>query len=163
MCIEQSVTAMELCRVASSPSDKAMSPGRSATKIFRRTRNLRRLASSPRHFASLPRRFASLPRRQPQPPTEKHLLPNNSTQRILVILNLPRRIPALITYAQNIVTCMSGSPHFPTPTPALAEVSTAISALQTAEVAALSRTKGAVVVRNDRKRDLVTLLQELRG
>ena len=78
------------------------------------------------------------------------MLPNTSTKRILVILNLPRRVPALITYAQSVITACSGNPHFPTPTPALADVSTALLALQTAESAALSRTKGAVVVRNDK-------------
>jgi hypothetical protein len=88
---------------------------------------------------------------------------NTSVKRTFVILHLPRRVPALITYAQSVVTAMTNNTHFPTPLPALTEVSTAIVALQNAESATLSRLKGAVVVRNDRKAALVTLLQELRG
>jgi hypothetical protein len=88
---------------------------------------------------------------------------NTSVKRTLVILKLPRRVPALITYAQSVVTAVTNNPHFPAPSPALTEVSTAIAALQNAESAALSRVKGAVVVRNDKKVALVTLLQELRG
>lgn len=88
---------------------------------------------------------------------------NKSVHRILVILNLPRPVPALVTYAQSVITAMTNNPHFPTPSPALAEVSTALTALQTSESAALTRVKGAVVARNDKRAALVKLLQELRG
>lgn len=88
---------------------------------------------------------------------------NTSIRRTFAILALPRRVPALITYAQSVVAAMTSNTHFPAPIPTLTEVSAAILALQNAESAALSRLKGAVVVRNDRKAALVTLLQELRG
>jgi hypothetical protein len=42
-------------------------------------------------------------------------------------------------------------------------VTEAITELQTAETAALARTKGAVTVRNEKRAALVTLLQRLRG
>jgi len=42
-------------------------------------------------------------------------------------------------------------------------VTEAITELQTAETAALARTKGAVAVRNEKRAALVTLLQQLRG
>ncbi len=86
-----------------------------------------------------------------------------SVKRTFVILMLPRRVPALITYAQSVVTAMTNNQHFPTPVPALTEVSAAILALQNAETAVLSGLKGVVVVRNDRRLALVKLLQELRG
>jgi hypothetical protein len=91
------------------------------------------------------------------------LNPSKSVHRNLVTLNLPRRIPALISYAQSVLTAMTNNPNFPTPTPALTEVSAAITALQSAEAAALSRVKGAVVTRNDKKAALVAVLQEVRG
>ena len=88
---------------------------------------------------------------------------NKSVHRTLVILNLPRRVPALITYTQSVITAMTNNPHFPTPTPALGDVSTVLAALQTAESVALTRVKGAVVARNDKKAAVITLLQQLRG
>ena len=89
--------------------------------------------------------------------------PNKSTQRTFAALKLPRRVSALIPYAQSVVAAMTDNPHFPTPEPALAVVSAAITALQTAETAVLSRLKGTVVVRNDRREALVTLMGELRN
>ena len=88
---------------------------------------------------------------------------SKSIQRSVVILNLPRRVPALIPYVQSVVTAMTSNAHFPTPVPALSDVSAAVTALQTAETATLSRLKGTVVVRNDNKAALVTLMQELRN
>jgi hypothetical protein len=58
---------------------------------------------------------------------------------------------------------MTNNPNFPTPTPPLTEVSSGITALQSAEAAALSRLKGAVVTRNDKRAALVAILQEVRG
>jgi len=58
---------------------------------------------------------------------------------------------------------MTGNPVFATPTPTLAVVSQAISDLQTAETAALTRAKGAVTTRNEKVTVLVTLLQQLKG
>jgi len=88
---------------------------------------------------------------------------SKSTHRSLVSLQLPRPVPKLVPYAQAVVAAMTNNPHFPTPLPALADVSAAITALQTAETSALSRLKGTVVVRNDRRASLVTLMQELRN
>jgi hypothetical protein len=87
----------------------------------------------------------------------------NSTHRSIVSLKLPRACPGLITYAQGIVTAMTGNPNFPTPVPPLSTVQQAIAALQTAETAALSRAKGAATVRNEKKQALVVLLQQLKA
>ncbi|HEX8792060.1 MAG TPA: hypothetical protein VF765_13990 [Polyangiaceae bacterium] len=72
-------------------------------------------------------------------------------------------MPALITYAQSVVTAMTGNPSFPSPVPALALVTAGMTALHDAESAALARTKGAVAARNDKRLALVTLLQEVRN
>jgi hypothetical protein len=89
--------------------------------------------------------------------------PTKSVHRSIATLKLPRRVGALIPYAQNMVTAMTGNPSFPSPVPPLTVVTGAINALQAAEAAALSRLKGAVTARNDRKAALITLLQQLRG
>jgi len=88
---------------------------------------------------------------------------SKSIHRVLVSLNLPRPVPALIPYAQAVVVAMTNNAHFPTPLPALTDVSAAITAVQSAETAALSRLKGTIVVRNDKRAALVTLMQELRN
>jgi hypothetical protein len=70
--------------------------------------------------------------------------PINSVHRTVASLKLPARVPALIIYAQGIVKGMTGNPAFPTPSPSLPTVTTAINDLQIAETAARARTKGAV-------------------
>jgi hypothetical protein len=80
----------------------------------------------------------------------------------LAVLDLPKRINVLVTYAHSVVEGMTGNAAFPTPSPALATVTAAITELQTAETAALARTKGAAAIRNTKKAALITLLQSLR-
>ena len=87
----------------------------------------------------------------------------NQTHKPIAVLLLPRTVPATITYAQSIVTAMTGNTSFPSPVPALATVTTAIGALQSAESTALTRAKGAVEARNDKRAALVTLLKQLLG
>jgi hypothetical protein len=86
-----------------------------------------------------------------------------SVHRSIVSLDLPKKVPALISYATSVVTAMTGNPSFPTPAPTLAEVTAAITALQTAQAAAIARTKGAVTARNDKQAALVSLLQEMKA
>jgi hypothetical protein len=83
--------------------------------------------------------------------------------RSIVALKLPHPIPALVAYAQQIVKAMTGNPAFPTPVPALSVVTAAIDDLQSAETSALTRVKGAVVTRNEKRTALLMLLQQLRG
>jgi hypothetical protein len=83
--------------------------------------------------------------------------------RSIVVLKLPTRIQALIAYANTIVKAMTGNPSFPTIAPLLTSISAAITDLQTAETAALARTKGATVTRDEKKTALVQLLQQLKG
>jgi hypothetical protein len=87
---------------------------------------------------------------------------NTKAHRSLAVLDLPKRINVLITYADNVVTRMTGNAYFPSPQPALATVSAAITDLQNAETATLARTKGAAATRNAKRAALVSLLQQLR-
>jgi len=86
-----------------------------------------------------------------------------SVHRNVVSLSLPRRVPALITYVQAVLVALTNNANFPTSVPALSVLSAALTALQSSESQALSRLKGAVVARNDKKAALVTLMQQLRG
>jgi hypothetical protein len=59
-----------------------------------------------------------------------------STRRRTIALALPRSLAALLSYAQGIVTRMTGNPSFPAPVATLAIIMTIIDDLQTAETAA---------------------------
>ena len=84
------------------------------------------------------------------------------THRALAVLSLPRNVSALITYAVGLVKGMTGNAYFPTPTPPLATVQTAVADLQTAETGAQTRVKGAAALRNEKQQALLTLLEQLR-
>jgi hypothetical protein len=86
----------------------------------------------------------------------------NKPHRAIATLKLPRNMPALITYASQIVNSMTGNAYFPTPTPPIASVQTAIHDLMAAQTDAQARTKGAVALRNEKRQTLVTLLEETR-
>jgi hypothetical protein len=88
---------------------------------------------------------------------------NVSMHRATIAMNIPGKIPDLLLYGTNVVQKLTGNPHFPTPTPTVAALAAAVSDLHDAETAALSRTKGAVTVRNDKRTVLVGLLQQYRG
>jgi hypothetical protein len=88
---------------------------------------------------------------------------STSTHRTIASLKLPNKMPALVTYAQGIVKSMTGNASFPNPVPTLATVSAAIEDFQTAETAALARTKGAVATRNEKRSALAQLLEQLKG
>jgi archaellum component FlaC len=47
---------------------------------------------------------------------------SKSTHRPTVALSLPKKVPALIVYAQGIVERLTGNPSFPTPTPTVAAI-----------------------------------------
>jgi hypothetical protein len=86
----------------------------------------------------------------------------NTAHRSLAVLDLPKRINVLITFADGVVKAMTGNAYFPSPSPALATVAAAITDLQNAETAALARSKGAAATRNAKRAVLVSLLQQLR-
>ena len=92
---------------------------------------------------------------------------NNSTNkkvhRSVACLRLPLSISLLITYVQGILKAMTGNATFPTPIPALTAVSNAVGDLQSAETVALTKVKGSIATRNEKKAALVALLELLRA
>jgi hypothetical protein len=68
--------------------------------------------------------------------------------RAIVALKLSPRVKNVITFASNIATAMTSNASFPAPNPPIATLLADIAALNTAETAVLSRTKGAVETRN---------------
>lgn len=83
--------------------------------------------------------------------------------RSLVSLTLPTVVGLLISLARAIVQALTGNPAFSSPTPTLAILSAAINDLETAQTAALTRVKGAVEVRNEKRAALVKLFADLRA
>jgi hypothetical protein len=81
----------------------------------------------------------------------------------LATLNLPKPVPALITFANSVVHAMTNHPAFATPSPTLAAVTAAIADLQSAETGAIGRAKGAVATRNEKRVVLVSLLVQLKA
>jgi hypothetical protein len=86
-----------------------------------------------------------------------------SIRRPTITLALARSVPALISYAEGIVTRMTGNPTFPAPVPTLAAVTAALADLRPTATPALARTKGAVTPRNEKRTVLVAALQQLRA
>jgi hypothetical protein len=87
-----------------------------------------------------------------------------SQPRFLALLKLPEyKVPLLISLARGIVKAMEGNPAFPSPVPPLKDVLAAIDALEAAEVTKQSGLRGAVAARNDKRRELVNILQYLRA
>jgi hypothetical protein len=58
---------------------------------------------------------------------------------------------------------MTNNPSFPNPAPTLAAVTAAIDELRAAEAGALARTKGAAAARNEKRKALVALLEQVRA
>ena len=72
----------------------------------------------------------------------------NVTRRPLVVLDLPRRISNVISFATTVAADLKGNAALPSPTPTWATFEADIAALQSAEAAALTRAKGAAQERN---------------
>jgi hypothetical protein len=86
-----------------------------------------------------------------------------SMHKTLAALKLPTQVPALLAVTHAILTAMTDNPSFPSPTPPLAAVSSALAELSDAEVATRTRTRGTVAARNAKRASLVTLLVQLKA
>ena len=86
---------------------------------------------------------------------------NNTTRHFTVALHMPTRTSDLVTYARNLVKLLNANPSFPTPVPSLAAITTATDELAAAQTATLTRTKGAVATRNEKRAVLVRLIKQL--
>ena len=63
--------------------------------------------------------------------------------RSVAVLKLSPRVKNVITFAQSVASALTNNPQLPSPTPTLATFLADVAALNTAETAVLSRTKGA--------------------
>jgi hypothetical protein len=79
--------------------------------------------------------------------------------RIRVSLPKPGSTPALI----SVVAAMTDNPVFPSPDPSLAAVDAAIDALDYAQVASMTRTRGTVAARNQKRQALDEVLDQLKA
>jgi hypothetical protein len=82
--------------------------------------------------------------------------------RSVVVLKLSPRLKNVITFAQNVASALTNNAHFPSPNPPLATFQADVAALNTAETAVLSRTKGAVETRNAKLAIVRTDLENLK-
>jgi hypothetical protein len=87
----------------------------------------------------------------------------STAHRISAALKLPTSVPALISVVKAIIAAMTGNASFPAPEPTLASITSALNDLETAEAAALARTKGAATARNQKRTALVALLELLKA
>jgi len=69
-------------------------------------------------------------------------------------------VPQQIERARLIVTSMTGNTNYTTPSPALAQITTAANALETAYNEATGRDKNKVIARNLRRKELLFLISQ---
>jgi hypothetical protein len=86
-----------------------------------------------------------------------------TTHRTIASLDLPTKVPALITRARAIVQSLTGNSAFPTTDPPLTTVTAAIDDLEVSETATQSKVRGAAATRNVKRTTLVTLLHQLKA
>ncbi|HEX3345729.1 MAG TPA: hypothetical protein VHS09_14195 [Polyangiaceae bacterium] len=86
-----------------------------------------------------------------------------SMHRIVVVTRLPRSVPALLQATKAILTAMDGHPSFPRPRPSRTTLIAAVAALEDAEVALRTRTRGTRPVRDEARSRLLALLGALRA
>jgi hypothetical protein len=82
--------------------------------------------------------------------------------RVIAALNLPRRIPDAIVYAQSVAAALDGNPAFPSPRPPLATFKADVAALDAAHVRTLTRALGTAAERDARLETVVLALSSLR-
>jgi hypothetical protein len=89
--------------------------------------------------------------------------PKASLHRAIATLKMPRKVAALIQYAQAILKAMTNNPHFASPNPTLVALTDAMNELQAAETAAEGRAKGGVAARNAKRTAFIRLLEQLKA
>jgi hypothetical protein len=79
-----------------------------------------------------------------------------------VSLAFARKIDTdLIAFTRNVITLMTGNAQYPTPSPALTVITTAVNALETAVHDALDGGKIAIATRNAARAEMLSLLRQL--
>lgn len=67
----------------------------------------------------------------------------------------------LIAFVRNVITLMTGNPQYPTPTPTLATMTTAVDAFETAVQDALDGGRLPIATRNAKRAELLSLTRQL--
>lgn len=80
---------------------------------------------------------------------------------ILVVLGLPARNKDLIGFVKAVIQKMTGNANFPSPTPTLAQVGTALADFETSETSMKTK-RGVAGDRAAKRSALVTLMNHLR-
>jgi hypothetical protein len=80
---------------------------------------------------------------------------------IMVVLGLPSRNKDLIAWVKTLIVKMTGNAYFPTPSPSLSTVSTALADFESAETTMKTK-KGVKGDRATKRRALVAVLKHLR-
>jgi hypothetical protein len=88
---------------------------------------------------------------------------NNEPTPPVPVLKVPRTSLGLIMFARKVHNAFVNNPTFPNPTPALSVVETHIDELEDAESNAVSRTKGAVALRDAKQKRVQEDLAMLRA
>jgi hypothetical protein len=88
---------------------------------------------------------------------------NNEPLPPVPVLKVPRTSLGLILFGRKVHNAFVNNPTFPNPTPALSVVETHIDELEDAESKAASRTKGAVALRDAKKKRVLEDLALLRA
>jgi hypothetical protein len=83
--------------------------------------------------------------------------------RPIAALNVPHRINDIIAFARFVATSMTDNPALPSPPLPLATFEADLAALDAAQAAVLTRTKGAAASRDDRLAVVRADLEYLRG
>ena len=79
-----------------------------------------------------------------------------------VALSFARKIDTdLIAFVRNVITLMTGNTNYPTPSPALADVTTSVNDFETAVHDALDGGKIAIATRNAARQALLALMRQL--
>jgi hypothetical protein len=86
----------------------------------------------------------------------------STSTRPIAVLKLSRSVKQVSAFAKSVATALTGNAALPTPTPSVATLEADIAALDSAEAAVLTRTKGAAEIRNEKlaalRADLVHIL-----
>jgi hypothetical protein len=83
-------------------------------------------------------------------------------QRTLVVFKIPRRNSDRIHYARSVARAMTGNPHFPSPTPTVADFEAHIDAAAAASALVLIGPIGSAAQRDARFAEVQSDLEQLR-
>jgi len=87
---------------------------------------------------------------------------NHTSSHIIAALAAPKKTGPLITYANNVVASLTGNASFASLAPTLPSITKAVAELQAAENVVLTRVRGAVTIRDQKRAALVVLLRQVR-